>query len=195
MEAAIFLDRDGVLIQNRPGYVRRWQDVKVYPNAVRALVAAKSSPYKLVIITNQSAVGRGLMSLETANAINNQLAAELRQRGGRIDAVFMCPHAPEQHCACRKPKPGLLYQAERLLGIDLQKSLLIGDAVTDLQAGREAGLAKVALVRTGRGRSQAVLARTDGAPVFQDLAHALRTFVNPRPSQPAHATTRAEHQT
>ncbi len=154
MEPAIFLDRDGVIIENRPAYVRAWSDVIIYPQALQALVRVKTSPYRLVIVTNQSAVGRGLMSLEAAVMINQRLVAAIEQAGGRIDGVFMCPHAPQDHCSCRKPKPGLLLQAAQALNLDLSRSIMIGDALSDLQAAQAAGVSQTVLVRTGRGWEQ-----------------------------------------
>ena len=124
---ALFLDRDGVIIENRPDY------------------------HVFELIENA---------------------------GGRIDCVFMCPHTPAEACPCRKPLPGLLMQAAEVLNIDLTRSTLIGDAISDLQAGRSAGLSKLALVRTGRGGEQeALLTDTLGhTTVFDDLKSALSVW-------------------
>ncbi len=151
---AIFLDRDGVIIENRPHYVRSWADVEIFGQALAALRRVRRSPYRVVIITNQSMVGRGLVPAETAQAINDRLLEVIEAAGGRVDAVFMCPHAPEDECECRKPRPGLIQQAARELNLDLKRSLLVGDALTDLQAGRAAGVGQLALVKTGRGAEQ-----------------------------------------
>jgi D-glycero-D-manno-heptose 1,7-bisphosphate phosphatase len=107
MEPAIFLDRDGVIIENRPSYVRSWADVVILPLALEAMARIHASPFKIVIVTNQSAVGRGLLGLEEAWAINHHLQQVIEESGGRVDGLFMCPHSPEDHCNCRKPKPGL----------------------------------------------------------------------------------------
>ncbi|MEZ4646269.1 MAG: HAD-IIIA family hydrolase [Chloroflexota bacterium] len=154
---AIFLDRDGVIIENRANYVRSWDDVEIYPQALQALTAVAHSPYKIIIVTNQSAVGRGIISLETAHTINEQLLQIIRMGNGRVDGVFMCPHAPEAQCHCRKPQPGLLLQAAAQHNIDLSESYMIGDALSDLQAGLAAGVPNVILLRTGRGQKQAQL--------------------------------------
>jgi D-glycero-D-manno-heptose 1,7-bisphosphate phosphatase len=177
VHAAIFLDRDGVIIENRPTYVRSWADVAFYPQALDALVKVSSSPYKIVIVTNQSAVGRGLISLETAMQINQQVLETIEGHGGRIDGIFMCPHAPEEDCDCRKPKPGLFIQAAETLSLDLARSSLIGDAFSDLLAGQAAGLHRTALVRTGRGDSQLRLPRPillEPFLTFDSLADALK---------------------
>lgn len=157
MYPAVFLDRDGVIIENRANYVRSWSDVSIYPQALTALAKLSHTPYKTIIVTNQSAVGRGLISLDEAQAINERLVQEISGAGGRIDRVYMCPHAPDAGCDCRKPKPGLLLRAQRELSLDMSRSLLIGDALSDLFAGDAACVPQVALVRTGRGATQAQL--------------------------------------
>ncbi len=177
MNPAIFLDRDGVLIENRSDYVRSWKQAVVYAGAVEALAAASRSGYKVVMVTNQSGVGRGLMPVEAAEDINRRLVLEVHKAGGRIDVVCMCVHAPEQRCQCRKPKPGMLLRAAQMLDIDLQRSIMIGDALTDVEAGRAAGVGRLALVLTGLGAEQApeLQANGDGAPsIYEDLAAALR---------------------
>ncbi|MFZ6028843.1 MAG: D-glycero-alpha-D-manno-heptose-1,7-bisphosphate 7-phosphatase [Chloroflexota bacterium] len=174
--SAIFLDRDGVIIENRAGYVRGWEDVEFFPAAIQALAGLAASPYRIVLVTNQSAVGRGILSLAAAQAINRQLVIELERNGCRIDGVFMCPHGPEMNCTCRKPRPGLLLQAAEALSIDLASSIMIGDAWTDLQAGQAAGVDRTALLRTGRGKQQLSLPPPAGLKswaVYDDLAEAL----------------------
>ena len=151
---AIFLDRDGVLIENRADYVRDWSHVKIFPEAIHALSLATDTNYKIVIVTNQSAVGRGLILQESADEINLRLINLIHHHGGRVDAVYMCPHTPDDDCFCRKPRPGLLLQAARELSLDLQHSWMIGDAWSDLQAGQRAGVRQTILVKTGRGAAQ-----------------------------------------
>jgi D-glycero-D-manno-heptose 1,7-bisphosphate phosphatase len=150
----IFLDRDGVIIENRSNYVRSWKDVQFLPGALSALVKLASTPYKIIVVTNQSAVGRGIITFEEAEAISNQILSVIKSTGGRIDAYYVCPHAPEEKCSCRKPQPGMLLTAARELQIDLQNSLMVGDALTDIQAGKRAGVPGNYLVLTGRGREQ-----------------------------------------
>jgi D-glycero-D-manno-heptose 1,7-bisphosphate phosphatase len=176
MHPALFLDRDGVIIENRSNYVRSWADVSFLPGALEALARVSKLAYRLVIVTNQSVVGREIITQEEAEAINQRLVAEIERSGGRVDGLFMCPHAPDQGCACRKPKPGLLLQAARELSLDLGRSVMIGDALSDIMAGQAAGIPKVTLVRTGRGAVQEQL--PDGralAPllVYDDLDEAL----------------------
>ena len=159
MFPAIFLDRDGVLIENRIDYVRDWSQVKTYPEAIYALSSSAIKNYKVVIVTNQSAVGRGLISLEVAENINNSLISLIHQSGGYVDAVYMCPHKPDDGCFCRKPKPGLLLQAAQELSLDLSRSWMIGDAWSDVIAGQEAGVMLTILLKTGRGKEQLLQAR------------------------------------
>ena len=176
MYPAIFLDRDGVLIENRSDYVRDWSEVKIFPQAIDALTLPALQSYKVVIITNQSAIGRELMSLATADEINKRLLDLIHRRGGQIDAVYMCPHKPDDGCLCRKPKPGLLLRAAEELSIDLHRSWMIGDAWSDVLAGQTAGVRQSILLKTGRGRDQL----TQPAPpnvsnhlIFDNLSQAL----------------------
>lgn len=173
---AIFLDRDGVIIENRPNYVRSWEDVTIFPQALSVLARLRDLPYQIVIVTNQSVVGRGGISLQAAQAINERLVAQIVEAGGRIDGVFMCPHAPSDRCECRKPRPGLLLQAAQALAIDLSSSWMIGDALTDVMAGKAAGVKRTALVLTGRGMAQTERPEADRISpfaVYDDLSAAL----------------------
>jgi D-glycero-D-manno-heptose 1,7-bisphosphate phosphatase len=180
MQPAIFLDRDGVIIENRPDYVRHWEDVHFYPHALQALAGIRNSPYKIVIVTNQSAVGRGMISLETAIEINQRVIETIAEHGGRIDGSFICPHTPQDDCDCRKPKPGLFHQAAKALSLDLGQSYLIGDALSDLLAGQAAGLRQTVLVRTGRGAAQESLSRPKELKsflTFETLSEALAALL------------------
>jgi D-glycero-D-manno-heptose 1,7-bisphosphate phosphatase len=150
--------------------------VKFIPQSLQALVRIRDHPLRIVIVTNQSAVGRGLLTLQDADAINARLVKTIQDAGGRIDGVFICPHSPEQNCACRKPRPGLLIEAAENLGLDLSRSILIGDALSDIQAGQAAGIPTNVLVLTGRGAEQRSLPDADRLPgfqVFPDLSSAL----------------------
>ena len=154
MYPAIFLDRDGVLIENRSDYVRDWSQVKIIPEAIHALSLATARNYKIVIVTNQSAVGRGLVLPENAEEINRRLVNLIHHHGGQVDGVYMCTHKPDDDCFCRKPRPGLLLQAARELSLDLQRSWMIGDAWSDVQAGQRANVRHTILLKTGRGPAQ-----------------------------------------
>ena len=179
MYPSIFLDRDGVLIENRSDYVRDWSQVKIIPEAIRALSLAPIKKYKVVIVTNQSVVGRGLILLKTAQEINQRLIHLIRDHGGQIDGVYMCPHKPEEGCSCRKPLPGLLLQAAKDLSLDLQRSWMIGDAWSDVQAGEAAGMRGTILLKTGRGIEQLLqthLEKVTDNLVFDNLPLALEAI-------------------
>ncbi len=150
----VFLDRDGVIIENRDDYCKAWEEAVFVPGAFEALRRLSASSRAIVIVTNQSAVGRGLLSLESAQAINTRLVKEISRRGGRIDAVYICPHHPDAGCRCRKPAAGMFFRAEKELGLTLEDAWMIGDAVTDIQAA-QAIRARGILVCTGRGAAQA----------------------------------------
>lgn len=157
MYPAIFFDRDGVIIENVTDYVRSWAEVQFLPGSISALARLASSPYKIVIVTNQAVVGRKIISLEEAWTINSRVVAEIERGGGRIDRTYLCPHASTDNCPCRKPRPGMILQAAEELALDLQRSILIGDALTDIEAGRRAGIPHTFLVQTGRGLAQSQL--------------------------------------
>lgn len=175
MFPAVFLDRDGVLIENRADYVREWSQVSVYPKTYSSLISIQNAGYKIVIVTNQSAVGRGMLALQTAHELNQRLVELIRENGGQVDGVYLCPHRPEDDCDCRKPKPGMLLQAANELKIDFSRSWLVGDAWSDILAGQAVGVRGTILVRTGRGQnqlSQSHPGNLDSFFVATDLAHA-----------------------
>jgi D-glycero-D-manno-heptose 1,7-bisphosphate phosphatase len=172
MYPAIFLDRDGVIIENKASYVRSWKDVSFYPQALKALRKVYRSPYKIFIVTNQSAIGRGIISLREADIINQKVVEYIEEAGGRIDDVFMCPHSPDDHCNCRKPLPGMFLKAKEKYQVKLEESILVGDALSDIIAGQSAGVLTNMLVRTGRGENQIEKAdakQIDAVEVCDDL--------------------------
>lgn len=179
MVPALFLDRDGVIIENRPDYVRRLEDVTFIPRAVEALVKIHATPFKIVVVTNQSAIGRGIITPEIAETINAKVQEHLLRLGGRLDAIYVCPHTPDDNCDCRKPKPGLILRAANELSIDLSHSFMIGDALDDVRAGQNAGIPNTILLRTGRGKEQILLPRPQDLKAFivcDDLLAAVEHF-------------------
>lgn len=152
-QAAIFLDRDGVINANRDDYVKSWAEFCFLPGSLSALKRLhEQCTLPIVVITNQSAVGRGILRLADLTHIHTNMVNAVTNYGGRIDNIFYCPHHPQANCPCRKPKPGLLYQAAQMLHIHLQTSYIVGDAITDIQAGLAVGC-KPILVLTGRGKA------------------------------------------
>jgi D-glycero-D-manno-heptose 1,7-bisphosphate phosphatase len=181
MNPALFLDRDGVIIENQPNYIQNWSDVRIYPQALNSLRRIESSNYKIFIITNQSAVGRGIITQATAEEINNRLVAKIESAGGRVDGVLMCPHTPDDNCLCRKPQPGLILDAADAHFLDLSCSILIGDALSDIIAGQSAGVGQNVLVNTGLGVTQSALPLASQIPsflVYDSLADALDNLVS-----------------
>lgn len=150
---AIFLDRDGVICENRSDHVKSWDEFRFLPGAKHSLAALSRLGLPVVVITNQAVIGREIVPASVVDDIHRRMMAEVEAYGGRIDRVVYCPHRPEDGCGCRKPEPGMLFQVAIEMGIDLSRSYLVGDAATDLVAGRRAGCQSF-LVLTGRGVQQ-----------------------------------------
>ncbi|MEV4948781.1 HAD-IIIA family hydrolase [Streptomyces sp. NPDC053755] len=145
----VFLDRDGVLIENRDAHVRRPSDVALIPGAVEA-VRLLSRSRDVVIVTNQAVIERDLAPAEEILAIHRSVVDRFEAAGASILGSVICPHAPAGRCACRKPEPGMLLAASRAWGCRPEGGWMVGDAITDIQAGAAAGC-RTMLVRTGRG--------------------------------------------
>lgn len=178
---AAFIDRDGVLNEERD-FVHRIEDFELLPGVIEALRALQAAGYLLVVITNQSGIARGLYSEADYLALTAQMRARLLAAGVTIDAVEYCPHLANSpleryrvDCDCRKPKPGMLLSAIRALDIDPGASFLVGDRLSDIEAGRAAGVGRCFLVRTGHPLSAAARARADG--VFDDLLTCARATI------------------
>ena len=140
----IFLDRDGV-INEPPGaerYVRRWETFRFKEGALAMLAELAALGYRLVVITNQQGVGKGLIGPSELERIHTNMSAEIERHGAGIDGIFCCPHLEAEGCDCRKPKPGLIFNAldELDYEVDLNRSWFVGDSATDVQAGQAAGL-------------------------------------------------------
>ena len=133
------------------GYVRKWIDFSFIPSARSAIQQLTQSGYRIFVVTNQAGIGRGLYSEGDLKDIHSRMIAEIARAGGKIDAVYYCPHHPDAGCECRKPKPGMLKRAAQEHNIDLSSAYFIGDVLTDIQAGRRAGTT-TCLVLTGLGQ-------------------------------------------
>lgn len=167
---ALLLDRDGVLNAERADYVRTPEQLALLPGALQALARAAAWGVPLIVITNQSCVGRGIVAPAMLAAIHARLSEQALAAGGRIDAFFVCPHHPDAGCGCRKPQPGLLLQAAGRFGLDLRQCLLVGDSATDMQAAAAAGCPAI-WVGTGRQRPTAQLWAAER--ILPDLSAAL----------------------
>ena len=177
MKPAIFLDRDGVINENRSDYVKIWDEYIFFPNIFEPLKRLAKTEYVIVIISNQSPIGRGLVQQKIIENINTRMKTEIERQGGRVDAIYFCPHKPSDNCNCRKPAPGMLLLAAQELEIDLGNSYFIGDAVSDVEAAFAAGCQPV-YVLTGLGRKQLPFFRQQGydgkVPIVRDLAEAVQ---------------------
>lgn len=170
---AILLDRDGVINYEREDYVKCWEEFVFLPGVLPTLGRLATLPAPILVVSNQSAIGRGLVSRPVVDEIHRRAGEVVAAAGGRIDAFFICPHHPADQCECRKPKPGLLWQAADAYTLDLGHCIFVGDAVTDFQAAQRAGCPSI-LVETGRQgpllRSR--LAGIPGVTIVADLAAA-----------------------
>jgi D-glycero-D-manno-heptose 1,7-bisphosphate phosphatase len=159
LQRAFFLDRDGTLIEE-VGHLHRKEDIHIYPGAFEAVRKINQSSALTIVITNQSAIARGLLDEKELAELHEVLQEEFRREKARIDAFFYCPHHPEegtgtytQTCICRKPQPGMLRHAARELHLELATSYMIGDKLVDVEAGHRAGCRSV-LVKTGHGADE-----------------------------------------
>jgi len=142
---AIFLDRDGVINEERKDYVKDLSEFILIKDSLQAIKLLKEKKYLVVIITNQSAINRGLLTIEKLNEIHELLKIKLNKLNTSIDGIYFCPHRPEENCLCRKPKPELILKAAREHNIDLENSWMIGDSQKDILAAKKAGCNSILL--------------------------------------------------
>jgi len=170
---AILVDRDGVINRDSPDFIRTPGEWHALPGSLEALARAQAAGWRLVVVSNQSGLARGHFGIAELNAIHRKLAAELARHGARIDAFFFCPHGPDEQCACRKPRAGLLEDIAARLGIDLAETPFIGDRASDAEAALAAG-ARAVLVRSGLDQPDvAGLVAAGRIAVYDDLAQAI----------------------
>jgi D-glycero-D-manno-heptose 1,7-bisphosphate phosphatase len=146
----IILDRDGTINQERDDFVKSTDEWIALPGALEAIARLNQAGWRTVIASNQSGLARGLFDMGTLNAMHAKMNTALTKVGGRIDAIFFCPHGQDEGCDCRKPLPGMLRQIAQRFGADLRNVPMVGDSLRDLQAAHAAGCPPH-LVRTGRG--------------------------------------------
>ena len=171
---AVFLDRDGVINKDN-GYVSQRDDFEFIEGTIEACIELQKKGYLLVVITNQSGIARGLFTEEQFNTLTEWMDWSMSDRGVDLDGIYYCPHHSEEgqgefkvDCECRKPKPGMLMNAIEDLNIDIEASILVGDKVSDLQAGIAAGIKTNYLVRSGKSITEQ--GETLATAVFDDLA-------------------------
>jgi len=148
---AVFLDRDGVINENLDSnYVKSWDEFRFLPRSKEAIKALSDAGLNVIIITNQACIGKGIVSAHIVERINTNMMDEIMQFGGKVRALYYCPHIAEDNCECRKPKSGMLIRASQDFDISLPDSYLVGDDIKDILAGKNVGC-KVILVKTGKG--------------------------------------------
>ena len=171
------MDRDGVINKDRPDYVKKWSEFEFLPGSLDALKLLTLNGYHIILITNQSPINRGKVTAAGLQEIHKKMTGAVVDHGGSIEAIYYCPHIPEDACICRKPEPGLIYRAQADYGLNLSKTCMIGDSLKDIRCARRAGCGRVILVRTGHGKEAERLCRDAGIEadhVADDLMAAVK---------------------
>lgn len=176
MNRIVILDRDGVINQDSERYIRSPDEWMPIPGSLEAIARLCRAEYKVVVITNQSGLARGYFDMETLTAIHSRMLSMLHDKGGKIEAIFFCPHGPDDGCPCRKPQTGLFEEFAARSGVSLRGVPAVGDSLRDLVAASRVGALPV-LVKTGKGRiamkamaDEPLLAGGAPIPVYKDLA-------------------------
>lgn len=181
LKKVVFLDRDGVINRDSPDYIKNRSEFEFIPGSISAIQHLTLNGFSPIIITNQSAIGRKMMSIQDIEHIHSMMRSALASGGGEIKDIFFCPHTPEDGCDCRKPRPGMMYKARERFGIDLSKSAMIGDSAKDIECARNAGCGHAVLVRTGNGiQAEKMLAEKNIVPdhIARDLYDAARWIID-----------------
>ena len=166
----VILDRDGTINHDSDQYIKSPAEWKPIKGSMEAIARLTQAGYRIVVATNQSGIARGLFDMTTLNAIHDAMHRAVAEEGGRIDAIFFCPHAADSDCECRKPRPGMLLEIARRFNVPMDEVYMVGDAVRDVQAAAAAG-ARPVLVLTGKGRKTRDAGDLPrGTQVFADLA-------------------------
>jgi D-glycero-D-manno-heptose 1,7-bisphosphate phosphatase len=171
----VILGRDGILNVYREGHVKAPEEWLPMPGALEAVARLNHAGWHVVVATNQAGIGRGMIDMASVNSVHARMHQAMHAVGARLDAVFFCPHTPEDACDCRKPLPGMLLEVGERYGIDLRQVSMVGDTLRDLQAAQAAGC-QPHLVRTGRAAALddaqlgAMLAQVPATEVHRDLA-------------------------
>ena len=173
----VILDRDGVINQDSDQFIKTPEEWKPIPGSLEAIARLTHSGFRVVVCSNQSGVGRGLLDMAALNAINDKMYKALAPLGGRIDALFYCPHPAEANCACRKPKPGMFQVIAKRFNVSLSGVPSVGDSLRDMQASASVGCQPM-LVLTGKGKkTRAAGDLPPGTQVFDDLAAAVPAII------------------
>jgi len=149
LQKAVFLDRDGVINFDSAGYIKNWAEFRFIPGSLEALAQLNAGGFSTIVITNQSALARRLLSSAELKRMHSMMKKAVAAAGGRIVDIFHCPHLPTDGCDCRKPRPGLIFQAQRKYAIDLMAAVMVGDSAGDIECARRAGVGRAVLVKSG----------------------------------------------
>ena len=181
LKKVVFLDRDGVINRDSPDYIKSWSEFEFLPGSIAAIQGLTASGFSPLIITNQSAVGRQMISIRDLEHIHFMMKSAVSSGGGEIKDIFFCPHRPDEGCDCRKPKPGMLYQARERFDVDISTAVMVGDSAKDIECARNAGCGHAILVRTGNGiQAETALAEKKIFPdrIVRDLHEAARWIID-----------------
>ena len=174
----IILDRDGVINYDSDEYIKSPEEWLPIPGSLEAIVKLNRAGFRVLVVTNQSGVARGLYDLSILERIHTKLSQSLTDIGGQIEEILFCPHHPDENCLCRKPKPGLLYQIQKKYPVNFAQTFFVGDSIADVYAAREVGC-KPMLVLTGKGeQSLAAYPELLEIPHFADLAKAVEFILS-----------------
>jgi D-glycero-D-manno-heptose 1,7-bisphosphate phosphatase len=150
LKKAVFLDRDGTINRDSPDYIKSRAEFEFLPGSLEAISNLTRHGFVSIVVTNQSAVPRKLISPDELEFVHNMMAQTAAQNGGEIKDVFYCPHMPQDGCDCRKPEPGLIFQARDKYEIDLTAAVMVGDSAKDIECARRAGCGRAVLVKSGQ---------------------------------------------
>jgi D-glycero-D-manno-heptose 1,7-bisphosphate phosphatase len=180
LKKVVFLDRDGTINQDSADYIKGWSEFVFLPRSIEALRDLTAAGFTIIVITNQSAIARKLISPQELEKIHSKMKTAVQSQGGKIGDIFFCPHLPDDGCDCRKPAPGLIYQAQQKHDIDLSTAVMIGDSARDIECAHAAGCGRSILVKTGNiQEAQQIMAEKGLHPdyVAQDLYDAARWMI------------------
>ncbi len=172
----IILDRDGVINHDSDDFIKSPAEWEPIDGSLEAIARLNYAGYRVVVITNQSGIARGLFDVDTLTKIHSKMRRMLAQVGGKIEAVLYCPHGPDDECSCRKPQDGAYLELSSRLRIDLKDVPAVGDSLRDLQAAQSVG-AKAILVKTGKGLNTLEGGIPEGVAVYDDLAAAVNSLL------------------
>lgn len=173
----IILDRDGVINFDSDQFIKSPEEWKPIPGSLEAIARLNQAGYRVAVATNQSGIGRGLFDMPTLNAIHDKMHKSLAQVGGRVDAIFFCPHTNDANCECRKPKSGMIEEIAARFGVSLKGVPAVGDSLRDLEAAGRLG-AQPYLVLTGKGtKTQAKGGLPEGTLIYPDLASVVSSLL------------------